>query len=128
MNFGMIGAVATGGAIGSLARYYLDSLIQSLAGSTFPFGIFVVNISGGLIMGLLTELMALKWNVSMETRAFLTTGILGGYTTFSTFSLQSAMLIERHAYGQAAIYIVGSAVLSIVALFAGFWIVRSIYA
>ena len=128
MNFGMIGAVATGGAIGSVTRYYLDSLIQSLVGSPFPFGIFVVNISGGLIMGLLTEMMALKWNVSMETRAFLTTGILGGYTTFSTFSLQSAMLIERHAYGQAAVYIAGSAVLSIVALFAGLWIVRVIYA
>ena len=61
-------------------------------------------------------------------RAFLTTGILGGYTTFSTFSLESAMLIERHAYGQAAVYIVGSALLSIMALFAGLWIVRVIYA
>jgi CrcB protein len=128
MNFAVIGAVAAGGAIGSVVRYLLDGLIQGRVGSGFPFGIFVVNITGGLVMGLLTELMALKWNVSMETRAFLTTGILGGYTTFSTYSLQSAMLIERHAYGQAAVYIAGSAALSILALFAGLWIIRAAYA
>ena len=128
MNFAVMGAVAAGGAIGSAARYMLNGFIQSAAWGGFPFGIFIVNISGGLIMGVLTELMALKWNVSLELRAFLTTGILGGYTTFSTFSLDSAMLIERHAYGQATIYIVGSALLSIFALFAGLWIVRGIYA
>jgi CrcB protein len=128
MNFMVMGAVAAGGAIGSVARYLLNGFIQSAAWGGYPFGIFIINISGGLIMGVLTELMALKWNVSLELRAFLTTGILGGYTTFSTFSLDSAMLIERHAYGQAAVYIVGSALLSIIALFAGLWIVRAIYA
>jgi len=128
MNYPVIGAVAVGGAIGSVARYVLNGFIQSAAWGGFPFGIFIVNISGGLIMGILTELMALKWNVSLELRAFLTTGILGGYTTFSTFSLDSAMLIERHAYGQAVAYIAGSALLSIAALFAGLWIVRVIYA
>lgn len=128
MNYPVIGAVAAGGAIGSVARYVLNGLIQSAAWGGFPFGIFIVNISGGLIMGILTELMALKWNVSLELRAFLTTGVLGGYTTFSTFSLDSALLIQRHAYGQAAAYIAGSALLSIVALFAGLWIVRGIYA
>jgi CrcB protein len=127
MNYSVLGMVAVGGAIGSAARYVLNGLIQSAAWGGFPFGIFVVNISGGLIMGVLVELMALKWNVSQELRAFLTTGILGGYTTFSTFSLDSAMLIERHVYGQAAVYIAGSALLSIAALFAGLWIVRVIY-
>ena len=82
----------------------------------------------GLVMGILTELMALKWNVPLEMRAFLTTGILGGYTTFSTFSLDSALLIERGAYASAAIYIVGSAAVSILALFAGLWLIRGIYA
>jgi CrcB protein len=72
--------------------------------------------------------MALKFNVSPEVRAFLTTGVLGGYTTFSTFSLEAALLIERHAYGQAAFYIAGSALLSVAALFAGLWLMRSIYA
>ncbi len=127
MNFVAVGAVALGGALGSVMRYLLDGFIQSVVRSDFPFGIFIVNITGGLVMGLLTELMALKWNVSLEARTFLITGVLGGYTTFSTFSLQSALLIERHAYGMAAVYIVGSAVLSIVALFAGMWIVRVIY-
>jgi CrcB protein len=128
MNYPVIAAVAVGGAIGSAARYLIASWVQSAAWAGFPYGIFTVNISGGLIMGILTELMALKWNVSLEMRAFLTTGILGGYTTFSTFSLDSALLIERGAYASAAIYIAGSAIVSIVALFAGLWLIRGLYA
>ena len=128
MNYPVLAVVAVGGAIGSAARYLIAGWVQSAAWEGFPYGIFVVNISGGLIMGLLTELMALKWNVSLEMRAFLTTGILGGYTTFSTFSLDSALLIERGAYTSAGLYIAGSAILSVVALFAGLWIVRGLYA
>jgi CrcB protein len=128
MNYPVIAAVAVGGAIGSAARYLIASWVQSAAWAGFPYGIFTVNISGGLIMGILTELMALKWNVSLEMRAFLTTGILGGYTTFSTFSLDSALLIERGAYASAALYIAGSAIVSILALFAGLWLIRGIYA
>ena len=128
MNYPVIAAVAVGGAIGSAARYLIAGWVQSAAWAGFPYGIFTVNISGGLVMGILTELMALKWNVSLEMRAFLTTGILGGYTTFSTFSLDSALLIERGAYASAAIYIVGSAAVSILALFAGLWLIRGIYA
>ena len=115
----MIAAVAVGGAIGSVARYLIAGWVQSAAWAGFPMASSSVNISGGLVMGVLTELMALKFNVSLEMRAFLTTGILGGYTTFSTFSLDSALLIERGAYASAASYIVGSAMLSIVALFCG---------
>jgi CrcB protein len=125
---GVIAAVGVGGGIGALIRYYVASWIQPAWWPGFPFGIFVVNITGGLVMGLLTALMALKLNVSPEMRAFLTTGILGGYTTFSTFSLDSALLIERGAWGQAALYVIGSAVLSILAIFVGFWAVRAIYA
>jgi CrcB protein len=128
MNYGVVGSVAAGGAIGSAARYLIASWLQSPAWTGFPFAIFIVNITGGLVMGLLTELMALKFQVGPEMRAFLTTGILGGYTTFSTFSLEAALLIERQAYGQAALYIAGSALLSILALFAGLWIVRLAYA
>jgi fluoride exporter len=128
MNYAVILAVALGGAIGSAARYLAAGWIQSAAWGGFPYGIFAVNVSGGLIMGILTEAMALRWNVSLEMRAFLTTGILGGYTTFSTFSLESALLIQRGAYGSAAFYIAGSALLSIVALFAGLWLVRALYA
>jgi CrcB protein len=125
---GVIAAVGVGGGIGALIRYYVASWIQPAWWPGFPFGIFVVNITGGLVMGLLTALMALKLNVSPEMRAFLTTGILGGYTTFSTFSLDSALLIERGAWGQAALYVIGSAVLSILAIFVGFWAIRAIYA
>ena len=128
MNYAVMAAVAVGGAIGSVARYLMAGWVQSAAWDGFPYGIFMVNISGGFIMGLLVELMALKWSVSLEMRAFLTTGILGGYTTFSTFSLDSALLIQRGSYVSAATYIVGSAALSILALFAGLWAVRTLYA
>jgi fluoride exporter len=126
MQFSILAAVAFGGALGSLLRYFVASAIQSPASAGFPWGIFIVNITGGFVMGILTELMALKLNVGMELRAFLTVGILGGYTTFSTFSLESAILIQRGAYGLAAFYISGSALLSIAALFAGLWLVRAL--
>ena len=125
---GVVAAIGIGGGIGALIRYYMASLIQPAWWPGFPFGIFVVNITGGLAMGLITALAALKLQMTPEVRAFLTTGILGGYTTFSTFSLDSAMLIERGAWGQAAAYVVGSTVLSILAIFAGFWAVRALYA
>jgi CrcB protein len=124
----ILAAVGVGGAIGAMARYLIAGWVQSPAWNGFPYGIFIVNVTGGFVMGVLIEGMALKFNVSPVTRAFLTTGILGGYTTFSTFSLEAAMLIERHAYGQATAYIAGSALLSILALFAGLWLMRSIYA
>ena len=117
--------VTLGGGLGALARYVVASAIGGTASAGFPWGIFVVNVSGGLIMGVITELAALKLNIGLELRAFLTTGILGGYTTFSTFSLESAILIQRGAYGLAASYVVGSALLSIAALFAGLWLVRA---
>ena len=128
MQWGVVGMVALGGALGSVLRYAVAGWVQSAWWPGFPFGIFVVNVTGGLVMGLITALAALKLNLTPEMRAFLTTGILGGYTTFSTFSLDSAMLIERGAYTQAGAYVVGSAALSILALFAGLWIVRGLYA
>jgi CrcB protein len=128
MQWGVVLTVALGGALGSVLRYLVAGAVQPAWWPGFPFGIFVVNISGGLAMGLITALAALKLNLAPEMRAFLTTGVLGGYTTFSTFSLDSAMLMERGAYAQAGIYVVASTVLSIAALFAGLWIVRSLYA
>jgi CrcB protein len=124
MSLMILLAVASGGAIGSLLRYFVAGAIQSAAWPGYPWGIFVVNISGGLAMGIIVELAALRLSMSPELRAFLTVGILGGYTTFSTFSLDSVLPIQRGAYASAAAYIVGSTVLSILALFAGLWIVR----
>lgn len=126
MQTGILAAVALGGALGSLARYFVAGAIQSAASTGFPWGIFVVNISGGLAMGVIVELSALKMNLVPEMRAFLTVGVLGGYTTFSTFSLDSALLIERGAYTSAALYMAGSAILSVLALFAGLWLVRAV--
>jgi len=125
---GVVIAVGIGGGLGALLRYFLAGALQPAWWPGFPFGIFIVNITGGLAMGIIAELAALKLQMTPEMRAFLTTGILGGYTTFSTFSLDSALLMERGAYVQALTYIVGSVVLSILALFAGLWIIRAIYA
>jgi CrcB protein len=118
--------VALGGGVGAVIRFVVAGTIQSAAWPGYPWGIFVVNITGGLAMGLIVELSALKLSMSPEMRAFLTTGVLGGYTTFSTFSLDSVLLIERGDYASAIVYVIGSAVLSILAVFAGFWIVRAL--
>jgi len=128
MQWGVLLVVALGGAAGSLLRYLVAGAVQPAWWPGFPFGIFVVNITGGLAMGLITALAALKLNLTPEMRAFLTTGVLGGYTTFSTFSLDSAMLMERGAYAQAGAYVIDSVILSVLALFAGLWLVRALYA
>jgi CrcB protein len=125
MPWGLLLAVAIGGGLGSLARHFLSAGIYSVTGSAFPWGIFTVNVLGGLIMGLIVELGALKLNYSLEMRAFLTTGILGGFTTFSTFSLDAALLIERGDWMAAILYMIGSVVLSVLALFGGLWLVRA---
>ena len=123
---GTMFAVGVGGGLGALARYYIASWVQP-AGVLFNWGIFAVNISGGLMMGMIVEAGALKLNLSPELRTFLTVGILGGYTTFSTFSLDSVLLLQKGEYLQAAAYVIGSVVLSILALCAGLWVVRSFY-
>ncbi|HEV2652290.1 MAG TPA: fluoride efflux transporter CrcB [Rhizomicrobium sp.] len=126
MQFGVLLAVAVGGGLGSLLRYFVAGAIQSAAWPGYPWGIFIVNITGGLAMGIIVEMAALKISMTPEVRSFLTVGVLGGYTTFSTYSLDSVLLIQRGAYASAAAYIVGSVVLSILALFAGLWLVRTI--
>ena len=125
---GIVLAVAVGGALGSLLRYFLAGAIQPAWWPGFPFGIFIVNVSGGFAMGVIVALGAVKFQMPQELRAFLTVGILGGYTTFSTFSLDSALLLQKGQYGLAAFYVIGSVALSILALFAGLWIIRTIYA
>ena len=117
-------AIAAGGALGSVARYLLAGQVTRLVGAQFPWGILIVNVVGSLAMGLLVELMALRWSVSPETRAFLVVGLLGGFTTFSSFSLDAALLIERGASGLALGYVLGSVTLSICGLFAGLWLMR----
>ncbi|HEX2113865.1 MAG TPA: fluoride efflux transporter CrcB [Alphaproteobacteria bacterium] len=117
-------AVALGGALGSVARYLVVAQMARWLGPAFPWGTLAVNVIGGLAIGLMAEAMALKWPVSPETRLFLITGILGGFTTFSAFSLEVVALVERSAFGAALAYVVASVVLSVGAVFAGFALVR----
>ena len=116
--------VAAGGALGSAGRYLVNVTSARLMGAEFPWHTFAVNIVGCFAMGVLIALMALKLNVSQDVRAFLTTGILGGFTTFSAFSLDFAVLIERKAYGLALAYAAGSVGLALAAVFAGLALVR----
>ena len=124
MQFSILLAIAIGGAFGSIARHYVSTGIYNATGPAFPYGILAVNVIGGLVMGIVVELGALKLNYSPEIRAFLTTGILGGFTTFSAFSLDTALLIERGDWLGSAAYIVASVALSVGALFTGLWLVR----
>ena len=97
-----------------------------LLGSGFPYGTLTVNIVGSLVMGLLTGYCALKADPGQIWRLFLTTGILGGFTTFSAFSLDTALLYERGALGLTALYVVVSVGISVAALFAGLFIMRQL--
>ena len=120
--------VAIGGALGSAARYGVNVWSGRMLGADFPWHTLIVNLLGCFTMGALTALLALKLNVGQETRAFLTTGILGGFTTFSAFSLDFALLVERKSYLAAGAYAAGSVLFSLVAVFAGLHLVRTILA
>lgn len=119
---------ALGGAIGAAARYGVNLTAPRFFGTGFPWATLIVNVAGSLAMGLLIGLMAHAWNTSQEMRVFLTTGILGGFTTFSAFSLDFANLVERKDYGLALGYAGGSVALSLVAVFAGLWLIRAVWA
>jgi CrcB protein len=115
---------AAGGALGSSARYLVNVGAGRLLGMGFPWGTLIVNIVGCFIMGLLVGWAALKGSVTQEARVFLATGVLGGFTTFSAFSADFAALIERRDFGFSALYLTGSVVLSLLAVFAGIYLVR----
>jgi CrcB protein len=121
-------AVALGGAIGSVGRHFVAGWFGRLLGIEFPWGTLAVNVIGGLVMGALVEAMALKWNLNPEMRAFLTVGLLGGFTTFSAFSLDVVLLAERGELAQAIAYALGSVVLSVGALVVGLRAVRLLLA
>jgi fluoride exporter len=113
--------VALGGALGSMFRYAVMSKIGALWGSNFPYSTLIVNVSGSCLMGILIGLLAKSTFATTEIRAFLAVGVLGGYTTFSTFSLDVLTLWERGEVKQAVIYIALSLVLSIGGIVAGLW-------
>ncbi len=118
--------VFLGGGIGAALRHGVNLFAARLLGAGFPYGTIIINVVGSLAMGLIAEYFALKAGLPQRWRLFLTTGILGGFTTFSAFSLEAALLYERGELVGAAIYVVASVVLAIGALFAGLAIVRLI--
>lgn len=116
--------VFVGAGIGGALRHGVNVAAAALVGTTFPFGTLLINVAGALVMGILTEWFALKFDPGLSWRLFLTTGLMGGFTTFSAFSLEMAVLVERGAGWPAAAYVLLSVVLSIAALFAGLILVR----
>jgi CrcB protein len=118
--------VAFGGAIGSVLRYYVGLWSLRLAGPAFPWGTLTVNVVGSFIIGVFAEVIARKFGGSTDLRLLLMTGLLGGFTTFSAFSLDTIGLIERGEALTAAVYVVVSVGLSLATVFAGLALVRSL--
>ena len=118
--------VAIGGAIGASLRHLVNVAALRLVGPNFPWGTMAINVAGSFAMGVFIELLARRFNASNELRLFVATGILGGFTTFSAFSLDFAVLWERGAAVPALAYALASVVGSLLALFAGLWLVRSL--
>src|SRR4030088_777884 len=113
-----------GGGLGATLRHFVNIVSPRVLGTGFPYHTFIINISGSIIMGLIAGYLAFKGEASQPWRLFLMTGVLGGYTTFSAFSLDAALLYERGAIGLAVFYVLGSVVFSILGLFAGLALVR----
>jgi CrcB protein len=113
-----------GGGLGATLRHFINIVCARSLGTAFPWGTFIINITGSTVMGLIAGYLTFKGEASQPWRLFLMTGILGGYTTFSAFSLDAALLYERGEIGLALLYVLGSAVLAIAGLFAGLALVR----
>jgi CrcB protein len=120
--------VFVGAGIGGALRHGTNLLAARILGTSFPYGTLTVNIVGSLVMGLFAAYFAFKGDGAQSWRLFLTTGILGGFTTFSTFSLDTAVLWERGDMLGTAIYALGSLILSVTALFLALWLGRSLLA
>lgn len=119
--------VAAGGAIGSVMRHLVGLASLRLFGPAYPWGTLAVNVAGGLAMGVFIELIARRLGASAEWRLFVATGIMGGFTTFSAFSLDVAVLWERGQEMAAAGYVLASVAGAIGALFFGLWLGRSLF-
>jgi len=120
----MLIAIAAGGSLGALSRHFMAGAITRTLGIGFPYGTFAVNVLGSFLMGLLVTALASRFGASQELRGFLTVGFLGSFTTFSTYSLETVLLIERGEWPMAALYAFGSLVLGIAGLVVGIWLGR----
>ena len=118
--------VFLGGGLGAALRYGLNSGVPRVLGAQFPWATLIINIVGCFAVGLIAAWFVLRPSLASEWRLFLITGILGGFTTFSAFSLDFAQLFERGDTGQAFAYATASVVISILACFAGLMLVRAL--
>lgn len=118
--------VAAGGALGSGLRHLINLATIRWLGPNFPWGTVFVNILGCFAMGVVTEMLSRRLGASAELRLFIATGFLGGFTTFSAFSLDFAVLYERGALLQAGAYVAASVLLSMAAVFVGMWLARTL--
>jgi fluoride exporter len=126
MSLRDIALVAAGGAVGSVLRYLATIAASGLFGVGFPYGTVLVNVTGSFAMGVLIEVIARRFEASEALRLLIATGVLGGYTTFSSFSLDTAALWERGQHLLAVVYVAASLGLGVAALFCGLWLARSL--
>ena len=122
----MLWYIAAGNAIGGLARYLIGGVMQRLLDTTFPVGTLVINVTGSLLLGLIVRYGVETTTLTPEARAFLTIGLCGGYTTFSTFSYETAALLEDGEWTRAGLYVAGSVFLSLLGVFIGFALAREV--
>ena len=119
--------VFVGAGLGGVLRHVLNNALPKLLGTDYPCATPIINITGSLAMGFLVGWLAFKagggW--TQHIRLFIATGVLGGYTTFSTFSLETVLLIERNAFGAALVYVVGSVLFGVLGLWAALALTRS---
>jgi CrcB protein len=118
--------VMAGGALGAAARYHLGRLVFNFGGAGFPYGTLAANVIGGFLMGVLVGVLARSEFTAEPWRLLLGVGLLGGFTTFSSFSLEMLNMIERGDWSSAIGYALVSVIGAVVALFAGLMAVRAI--
>jgi CrcB protein len=120
--------IALGGALGSMARYATGVYVGRWLGAAFPWSTLLINVAGSFLIGAFAEAFALQWDTSQSTRAFLVVGVCGGYTTFSTFSLDIVTLLNRGEATLALTYVLASVVIGLAGLYAGLHAVRFVLA
>jgi CrcB protein len=119
-------AIAVGAATGGVSRYYLSVAVQQRLGTGFPWGTLLINVTGSLLLGFIMRYAIATPTMSAEVRALLTVGFCGGYTTFSTYSYETATMLEDGQYERAALYALGSMVVALIAVFCGFMLAREL--
>ena len=127
MSIHIILAVAAGGALGAVGRFLLTFGAGHFLGYGFPFGTTMVNVIGSFVLGIIIEAStsALAWSLSAEVRAFLVVGVLGAFTTFSTFSLDAVTLWTRGDYVLAGLYTAGSVLFAILGFLTGMFLTKA---